>query len=172
MLVDNAEAVAFAAVLQSLRDGSVLPLRRPSYQEPTFWTRPLTRTALEVLAPTATWVPIITLTPPPQYVHLIQAISFATLEPLASPGVEFRLQLQGSEYPNVTYPPGIDICKPATWPPLEQRPFSQAVPENFQFTLEARNLGVLPRMVLAGIYGWTYPTVEIELGRMQGITDA
>lgn len=170
-MIDRAEAVAFAATLESLRDGSALPVRRPSYSEPTFWSRPLNQTAIVVMPPDPNWVTLVDLLAPTQYLTRITEYAVATAQANTVPGVEFRLLQNGSPLTNVTLPAGVEVCKGATWP-LVLRKIDLIATETLSVGIQARNLGLLPFTVLAGFWGWNYNTIEIELGRTQGITDA
>lgn len=170
-MIDRAEAVAFAAILESLRDGSALPARRPSYTEPTFWSRPLNRTAIVTMVPDPNWTTLLDLLAPAQYISRITNYAVATVQANTIPGVEFRLLQNGQPLTNVTLPAGVEVCKGPTWP-LVLRKIDLIATETLSVGIQARNLGAVPFTVLAGFWGWDYNTIEIELGRTQGITDA
>lgn len=170
-LIDRTEALALAAILQEFRSDGALAIRRPSFENPTFWSRPLTHTSIQALAPTATFVPVLEWRAPIQYIATITQYAVATLEPLTSPGVEFQLLFDGALLPGVNLPAGVDVSKGAEWP-LWRRPLHLVLNETHLFTIAARNLAAVPKTVLAAIWGWNYDTIDIEFGPTQGITDA
>ncbi len=173
LLVDRTEATVFAALLQSLREGSALPIRRPSYTEPTYSSRPIAATAAVPIPVDGAWHDVLVLPVPIQYFNVVTDYAIATQEALTDPGVTFRMLLNGSPLPSVSFPAGIDLCKVDGDPwPLHRRPTWITFAPPDVLSIQAMNAAAVPKTALAAFWGWSYDTINSERGSTgEGITD-
>lgn len=173
-LLKTHEAVAIAAVLQTLRDEGALPVRRPSWEQPTYWSRPITITEMPVLGPAAQWVDMLTLRAPVQYISVVTGYIATTATPAATSGVEFQMLLDGALLPHVTIAAAANLFQLPLYP-LQRRPTFVALAQNQVLSIQARNLGIIPRQLMLSFTGWSYDTINIERGSdgsgSQGVTD-
>jgi hypothetical protein len=173
-LLQTHEAVAIAAVLQTMRDDGALPVRRPSHEQPTYWSRPLTYTGMPPLAPNAAWADMLRWTAPKQFMTIITGIVATTTTNPVTAGVEFRVTIDGNPLQNVVFAPAANLFKPPQYPVIK-RPTMISIAENQVIAIQARNLGVLPQVLLLALTGWSYDTINVERGSdgsgSQGVTD-
>lgn len=171
------EAVAFAAVLQAMRDEGAMPIRRPSWEQPTYWSRPLTLTAMPALAPTPAvvpWVDVLTWTAPKQYMSVITGFVATTVTNPETANVSFQLVVDGNPISGVELAAAANLFKPALYPVI-QRPIFTTIAENQTIAIQAHNFGIIPQVLLLSLTGWSYDTINSERGSdgsgSQGITD-
>lgn len=172
-LLGKPEMVAVAALLQQFRDGSALPIRQPSFNAPTFLSRPVTATATTAVPPSTVWATFLSYSAPVQFIGVISGYVASSLEPATAPGIEFRVAVDG----NVKFilAPGLDPCRLAQSPwPRRPRKTRLFVNEQMTAQLQCRNLGATPRTAVLAFYGWAYDTINIypEGEARLGITDA
>jgi hypothetical protein len=171
-LLDHTEATAIAAVWQSLHDGSAMPINRPSWTDPSLFSKPITQTAIVVAPPSTSWLTILSYTVPTQYFASIKQFAVATFEAL-DPAMQFRVMVDGVVPQGVSYPVGVDLCKDSTNPwPLFRRDFPIVLNQPQRITIEALNGGMMPQTVIAGLWGWTYPSIATERTDTSGVNDA
>lgn len=170
MLLDRTETVVFAALLDHLRNGSGLPVRRPGYAEPTYSSRPICHTGFTILPPDDVWYDVLTWQAPTQYMSVIAEYAASTQEALE--GTSFRILVNGTIPSAVSLGDGVELSKDDTTPwPLKRRRTFFALDPSQVFTIQGRNPGTLPKTALVGIWGWSYDTVNTERNPTQGITD-
>lgn len=179
-VLDRAEALAIAALVDHIRYGSALPIRRPSYTSPTFLSRPVTATKaipvnptpITVVDPDPAWTDIVAFTAPVQYFSRISSWGYAVLG-TPDPAMEFRLLLNGTDLSDVTLPDGVNICKADVWP-IYPRKICILLNQNDRLVFQARNGGAAPQTVVGAFWGWSYPTTDVEFSSLanKGITDA
>ena len=173
LLIDRTEATVFAALLQSMREGSALPIRRPSYAVPTYSSIPITATAAVAIPADNAWHDVLVLAVPTQYFSVVNQYTIATQEALTTPGVTFRLLLNGSPFPGVSFAAGVDLCKLVGFPwPLQRRATWITFSSQDKLSIQAMNAAAVPKTALAGFWGWSYDTINTERGATgEGITD-
>jgi hypothetical protein len=172
------EAVAIAAVLQTMRDEGALPVRRPSWEQPTFYSKPLTVTGMPLLQPSPgplfDYVDVLRWVAPVQYITVITGYVATTVNNPLTAQVDFQIAVDGGLLQGIALSPAANPFKGALYP-VTARPTQIALNETQVFTIRARNLGVIPQTLLLSIQGWSYPTTTIERGSdgsgSQGITD-
>ncbi len=172
-LLDKPEMVAVAALLRQFRDGSAVPMRRPSYNAPTYLSKPITSALTAGVGPSATWQTFLAYSAPVSFIGVVSGYVMSTVEPITSPGVEFRICVDDNL--KLSIAPGLDPCRLASSPwPRRQRSTRIYVNEASTVQVQCRNLGAVPRTAILALYGWAYDTINIypeESGSM-GITDA
>jgi hypothetical protein len=173
-LLQPHEAVAIAAILQTLRDGGALQIRRPSWEQPTYWSRPIIVTKMPVLMPTVDWVDALEWRAPVQFMSVITAFTATTVKTPETSNVTFQLAVNGFPMPAVGLAAAANLFKPALYPVVQRQIFT-TVAENQRFTIQAMNTGIIPQTLLLAISGWSYDTRDIERGSdgsgSQGVTD-
>lgn len=173
MILKNFEAVALASVLQHVRDAGSMPFRRPSYQQPTFFSLPLNIVRMPLVPPGPGWTPVLEWAAPKQYISVITSYIATVAESLSAPDCSFRMTLNGTELSAVSVVSGANLFYTGQMP-LVPRALHLAVNELNVFQLQMRNTTLFPRTAMCAIYGWSYPATEIEFGSgaAEGINDA
>ncbi len=149
-----AQAIALASLLVSLPSTN-FPGRRPSYTRPTFWSRPRPTTRIEPLAQTGTWQDWLTIQGSDARRTVVEAYSASTIEPLATPGVEFRFRLNGKLL-DISLAPGVDVSKDANDYPFKKRSTYLTVGPTDTLTMQVRNTGALQRTVCGAFWAYEY----------------
>lgn len=162
MLFDNptaAEPVLQEAIQKVLRSSN-MPMRRPSHDQPTFWSLPLTPTKIEPLA-AGTWVNFLTLEGTPGFLKRVAAYVATTFGDQTISGVEFRFLFNGTLAPNMTLANDVDHNKisSTTFPAVFQRTFF-LVGDKDKLILQARNTGVFQQLVCAAFFGWLFDNAD------------
>jgi hypothetical protein len=171
-LLDKPELVAVAALLRQLRDGSALPVRQPSFNAPTFLSKPLTITQTAAVPVSATWTDFLQYSAPVQFIGVISSYVASSLEPISAPGIEFRVAV--NEAVKFSLAPGVDPCRLASSPwPRRPRKVRIFVNEQMTAKIQCRNLGAVPRTAILAFFGWAYDTINIypEGEARLGMTD-
>src|SRR5690606_10965016 len=170
------EAVALGAFLTSLQ-GSNLPIRRPSWTDPSFWSLPLIKTKVRPIAAGATWADFLTVSGEPQYIAVVSHYTVTTVGDPAVAGLEFRLRLNGMPLPldAVQLAPGVEFGKtsPTSYPTIPRELF-QPVLQTQELALQVRNPTLVQRMAIGAFWGWYYESLDSEVftGAEQGMTDS
>lgn len=173
MSFQRAEAFALGGVMLALR-GSNVQMRRPSWNNPNFWSRCLTHQLARPLpsgSPMQTFLEIKGLY---NYVAIIDKLVMTVAGATAGSGVRFQILADGSPVPFTNYPSGVELNKDApTVYPVIPRPWYLPVLEGQTIQIQAENLGPFQRIILVGAYGWYYSTVDATTtGADNGVTDA
>ncbi len=144
-----------AKIKQTLRDSN-LPFRRPSNEQPTFWSYPVCETDIVPLA-AGGWTQILRLHGLPQFTQRVDKYVATTFGDQTLSGVEFRFLFNGTLAPNMTLANGVDHNKitASTFPVVFQST-SFLVEESDVLVLQARNTGVFQQLVCAALTGWRY----------------
>lgn len=173
MILKDFEAVALAAVLQHVRDAGSLPLRRPSYQQPTFYSRPINETRMPLVPPGGGWTTVLEWEAPKQYISVITSYVATVAESLAAPDCSFRIFVNGAIPSGISIAAGANLFYTGAMP-LVPRAMHLAVNELNLFQLQMLNNTLFPRTAMCAVYGWSYPATDIEFGSgaAEGINDA
>jgi len=149
------DQVLVAELQRVLRDSNV-PFRRPSNEQPTFWSYPVCETNIIPLA-NGGWTDILTLRGLPQFTQRVDKYVATTFGDQTLSGVEFRFVFNGTLAPNMALASGVDHNKvtPATFPVVFQTT-SFLVEEKDYLILQARNTNVFQQLVCAALTGWRY----------------
>ena len=149
------EAVAIAAICKALR-GSNLQVRRPSYTYPSFWSRPLYKTAYLPINANTDWQDLVVVRGQPQYIGIIKQYVATSLGSMALTGLEFRMLKDGSPLA-VTLGAGVEMNKdgPNTYPIIPRNIFLP-VNETEQVTLQVRNQTAVQRIAIGLLGGWYF----------------
>lgn len=165
------ERAAFETLVRMLPKSN-LPVRRPSYNKPTFWSRPVVVTKIEPVA-AGGWVDFLSLTGIPSYAQVVNKYVADAFGDNALSGLEFRMVFDGLLPPNFSILAGAEHHKqPVTsFPLVPQNTFFIIEPTD-TLTLQVRNTGVFQQLVCAAFYGYTYETNTNEKNWREGMTDA
>lgn len=147
------EVVALAGICKALR-GSNLQVRQPTYIEPSFWSRPIYKTAYMPITPYTDWADLLVLQGTKQYVALIKQYAATSLGDLAVSGLMFRMTLNGSPL-NVSLTAGIDVNKdgPNIYPIIPRTIFVP-VNETQRFALQVKNPTANQQIAIGMLGGW------------------
>lgn len=175
-LIQPHEAIALAAVLQTMRSEGSLQARKPSWEQPTFFSKPLLITAMPVLPPAVgplfPFTTVLSWRGPVQYVSVITGYTFSLVANPALVNVQFQVTINGALLPGLNFTPGVDLFKGGQYP-LTQRKTMITVNENSVLAISAKNLTSVPQTLLLSLTGWSYPTLDAERSAAgQGVTDA
>lgn len=155
-------AAAIGATALTL-EHSALPLRRPSYNEPPFNSKPLVRTVTRRLnGYQPNWFSVISLEGQTSYVGVVRQYAVATDVAMKGSGVQFRVLFNDSIVENFQLPTDAEICRdPSVLPwPVFKIPTFKVVPLGQRFELQVRNMGANNRYYFAGLFGYFYPDVD------------
>jgi len=173
MSFQRAEAFALGGLMIALQRSNV-QMRRPSWNDPTFWSRCLTKQLARPLPAGSPMQTMLTVKGLLNYVAIIDQLTMTVVGPTAGTGIRFQVLLNGGPVPFTNYPSGIELNKDApTVYPVIPRPWYLPVLETDTIEIQAENLGGLQRTVLVGAYGWYYSTVDATTtAGDNGITDS
>jgi hypothetical protein len=151
--------LGMGATALAMRDG-FLPIRRPSVNQPPFFSLPLNLTRTRIIPKnTPNWTVALAVPSREQYVPVINAYSLGINRSLVNSGVEFRFQFNGGDLPEVDLLTDAELCRDGSWP-LYRKTFFQVVPFGQRFTVEVRNLSFTNHIYLIGLFGYYYPSVD------------
>jgi len=160
--MDTATRLAIGSALLSLAKGSS-PVRRPSWNEPPFYSRPLTRTKTRYFPSNQpNWTNFLSVSGQPSYVGKIQSYCLGCEVPLLGSGIEFRFQIDGTNPQFVDLPVNAEISREfnvTDWP-MFKKDFFQIILFTSTFTIQVRNISASPRRVFVGLFGYFYPDVD------------
>ncbi len=154
---------------------SNVPIRRPSWNDPTFWSRPLNTTIAIPLNASATWTNILTVRGRNSYTGRVTGYVATTFNPASIALVEFRFVFNGKLMPNVQLTPNVERNRqtPTLFPTFLQNIFMLLENPDDQLTIQAMNTGVFQQLVLCAFYGWYYDNMnQAEKSTLEGLTDA
>jgi hypothetical protein len=167
------EKAAVGAVLASL-PGSNLQIRRPSWTGQTFWSKGVAATNHAPIAGLqVAWVDWLTITGNTNWRTVINKYVLTTYEAMVSPGVEFRILMNGYPMIGMVMQNGVEAFKNPgnVWPAIHRRAFI-TVGETDRLVVQARNLSAGQKTVVAMMTGWMYPAVmNMEKSEVSGVTD-
>lgn len=171
MSFQRSEAVALSGFLLAWQKSN-LPLRRPSWNRPTFWSRTVTKQIARPVAAGTAMADFLSVSGLPGYVAVVDRLTMTAVG--APTDIQFQVVVNGAPVPATSYPVGIELNKTAsTTYPAIPREFYYPVLETETLTVRVANLGALQRTILVGIYGWFYSTVDATDFRSDnGVTDA
>jgi hypothetical protein len=148
------EAVAIAAACKALR-GSNLQVRAPSYTLPSFWSRPLYKTAYLPVNANTDWQTLVLVAGQPQYVAVVHQYVATSLGSLAVTGLEFRMLMNGQPVTSVSMTPGVELNKdgPNSYPVIPRKIFLP-VNETQRLEIQVRNPTGIQRVAIGLLGGW------------------
>jgi hypothetical protein len=152
MLTDPAEIIATGAAIAGLRYRNV-PLRRPSYAKPTFWSLALGKTKIRPVAANLDYVPYLDIPSKVQYIGIVNAFALATEETTATP-LLWRWRLDDGEIGTMSI--NAEVCKRGVYP-VQMRKTFLAIPEGSTLHIEVRIPSAGSLTAIAGFSGWYYP---------------
>lgn len=167
------EAVAFTAFLQSLR-GSNLPIRRPSFNQPAFWSLPIFLTKPRPVPAGTAWVDFLSVSGVPHYIAVITHFVASSVGDSNINGLQWRFLLNGAGLTGTSFAAGQELNKvgPNTYP-VKYRSIYQPVTEIQTLTLQVQNLTGLQCMAVAALVGWWYETMSSTILRTEsGLSDS
>ncbi len=175
-MLTKTEAITIGAFLASL-EGSNLPIRRPSYTEPSFWSRPIFVTRSRPIPANTDWADYLVVTGLKQYIAVVTHYAATSVGDFALSGLEFRYRLDGSILPlgAVDLTPGIERNKtgPMVYPVIPRKLY-QPVLETERLVLQVRNPTGIQRVAVGAMYGWYFDSIDSTMfsGAESGIADA
>jgi hypothetical protein len=154
------EAVAFAGICKALR-GSNLQTRMPSYQMPSFWSRPIYKTNYVPIPNNTDWTDLVAYSGTPQYLGIIKQYACTTLGDLATSGLLFRMMFNGQPMANVALAAGVEINKdgPNTYP-LVLRNIFLPVNETQRVSIQVKNPTGVQAIAMGVLCGWAMQAVD------------
>ena len=167
------EAVAVSAFMQALR-GSNLPIRRPSFNQQSFWSRPIFLTKPRPVSANTPWEDFLSISGVPHYIAVITHFVATTVGDSNINGLQYRFLLNGALLSGTQFAAGQELNKvgPNTYP-VKYRPIYQPVTEIQTLTLQVQNLTGLQRTAVAALVGWHYETMDgTIIGTETGLTDS
>lgn len=153
--MDVQEQGIIGALQAALRNSNV-PFRRPSNEQPTFWSYPICRTKIEPLQ-AGGWTNFLMVKGLTGTTHRINNYVATTFGDQTLSGVQFRFVFNGTFAPNMDLANGVDHNKTSasSFPVVPQSTFF-LVEEKDSLILQARNTGTFQQLVCGALLGWRY----------------
>ncbi len=171
MQLEGYERQAFGTVVRMLPRSNV-PVRRPSYNDHTFWSRPLVQTKIEPVA-AGGWVNFLRLPGILNYVYVVDQYVADSFGDNALSGLEFRFVFNGTLPPEFSILAGAEHHKqPVTLFPMVPQDTFFLVSQTDELIIQVRNNGVFQQLVCCAFYGYAYNTYMTEKNWREGMTDA
>lgn len=164
---------------QAVRDfvdalpGMNLPWRQASFNNPTFWSKPLVLTAALPINPGSTWTDVFDLRGRTSSTGLVNSYTATSFGDASIDDLEYRFVFNGALPPFVSFVSGVEYSKsaPATFPVIPRQTFFTVRPID-RLQLQVRNNSAAPRYLIAALYGWFFDDNNAyEINYREGITD-
>ncbi len=169
-----AKAAAMEEVLRAMRDSNV-PLRRPSFSNPTFWSRPLISTIAVPLAADTVWSDILTVNGLSGYSGMVTGYVATAYGDTSLAATRFRIIYNGSHVDTVDFVSSVERNRESAtlFPTFPQATFFNLLSDKDSLTIQAINDGTFQQLVLCAFYGWYYDNSnQAERGSLGELTDA
>ncbi len=166
------EKQAVHDLLKALPDSN-LPWRQPSFNDPTFWSKPLVKTAIQPLDAGSGWTNILTLISKDIFTALVNGYVATTFGDAALSDVEFRFVYNNRLVSSTSILPNAEHHKlsSTSFPCIPQSTFF-TVRETDRLQIQARNTNAAARMVICAFYGWYFDDNNpSEKNMREGLTD-
>jgi hypothetical protein len=166
------EKQAVHDLLKALPDSN-LPWRQPSFNLPTFWSKPLVNTIIRPVDYSTRWTNMITLVGKDIFTALVNGYVATTFGDTSLSDVEFRFVYNNRLVSSTSILTNAEHNKtsPTSFPCVAQKTFF-TVRFNDRLQIQARNLNVASRMVICALYGWYFDDNNpAEKGMREGLTD-
>lgn len=150
------DIAALSALLQKFKEGSV-PLQRPSWQSPSYYGRPLTRTKARCVSRMQTeWTDFLTAEPITTYRTVVTSFIAETYQDRPSTGIDFRFLINDRIIDNVNiFDTRVSLNKnPETTYPLNKRQIHLVLTSRERLRLQVRNSIFWDVFVFGGIFGY------------------
>ncbi len=161
-------------VFAALQNSNV-PIRWPSWNHPTFWARPLTKTLAIPLNPSSRWSDVLSVTGLNGYTGLVTGYTATAFQSAALADVRFRLTYKGRLISTIDFVSSVERNRESAtlFPTFPQATFFPVETEQDALTIQAINDGAFQQMVLCGFFGYYYDNQnQAEKGNLEGMTDA
>ncbi len=166
---------ALLGPLFSALQNSNIPVRRPSWNDPTFWSRPLVETVAIPLNASASWSTILTAKGRSGYTGRVAGYVATTLTAATLASVQFRFVYNGKLLPNVDIESSVEWNRESAtlFPTFPRKLFMLLENPDSYLSIQAMNTGIFQQMLLCAFYGWYYDNMnQAEKSRLEGMTDA
>lgn len=153
---------------------SNVPMRRPSWNDPTFWSRPLVKT-IGIPLNAGTWTDVLQLDGRSGYTAFVNGYTATTLDAAAIAQVRFRLLYNGRFLSTIDFVSDVERNRESAtlFPTFPQETFFLIETPRDNLRIQAINDGTFQQMVLCGFFGWYYDNKnQAERGNLEGLTDA
>lgn len=150
------DVAALGAFLAKLKEGSI-PLQRPSWQSPSYYGRPLTRTKARCVSRMQTdWTDFLVAEPIDTYKTVVQSFIAETYQERPQTGIEFRFMVNDIILTDVQiYNTKRSLNKdPETVFPLSKRTIHLVLESTDRLRLQVRNTVFWDIFVFGGIFGY------------------
>lgn len=150
------DITAVAALLHKFKEGSV-PLQRPSWQSPSYYGRPLTRTKARCVSRMQTeWTDFLVAEGIDTYKTVVTSFIAETYQDRPQTGIDFRLLVNDGIIDSVNiYDTRVSLNKnPETTYPLNKRKIHLVLSSSDRLRLQVRNSIFWDVFVFAGLFGY------------------
>ncbi len=161
-------------LMQLLRNSNV-PLRRPSWTQPTFWSRPLIRTIMIPVEASSSWSTILAVSGLNGYSAVVTGYVATPLGDASLSQVRFRFVYQGRLVSSMSL--GASAFEhnresPTLFPTFPQSTAFICERVDTTLSIQAINDGVFQQPVLCAFYGYYYDNMnQAEKSDIEGVTD-
>lgn len=160
--LERYEMVAFAALCKAMR-GTNLQARQPSYTYPSYWSRPIFQTAYLPVPGNTDWMDLVVLTPPKQYVSIVQQYAATSLGDISLSGLLFRMQRNGTLL-DVTIAPGVEFNKTsANAYPIIPRKIFIHVNNTQRLVIQVKNPTGVQAVAIGMFGGWSIEAMDANV---------
>ncbi len=174
MPADDPSSLDNSELMHVLRDSNV-PLRRPSWTDPTFWSRPLIKTVVIPIEASTSWTTVLTVDGLVNYSARITGYTAAPQGDAALSQVRFRFIYRGRLLDNVSF--GANAFEhnrenALLFPTFPQKMFFLCERPGTPLSIQVINDGVFQQTVLCAFYGYYYDNSnQAEKNDLEGVTD-
>jgi hypothetical protein len=152
----GAQETAILGALQAALRNSNLPVRRPSNEQPTFWSYPLCLTKIQPV-PLQDWTNFLFLPGLKGNTYRVSSYVATTFGDQTISGVQFRFLFNGTLPPNMTLANGVDHNKTSSTSfPVVPQGTCFLVEEKDSLIIQVKSTNVFQQMACAALLGWRY----------------
>lgn len=173
-MLEAYEQAALDSIVKAMRSSNV-PVRRPSWNNPTFWSKSLTRTLAIPLEPSTSWSTVLEVKGLNGYTGIVEGYTATSFSPAAIADVEFRLAYKGALIPTVDFVSDVERNRESAtlFPTFPQSTYFILDNDQSSLWIQARNNGAVQQMILCGFFGWYFDSQnQTERTTLEGMTDA
>lgn len=154
------ESVALAAICKAMR-GSNMQFREPSYNYPSFWSRPIYTTNYLAVPPNSGWTTLVTVVGLQQYVAIIRQYVATTLGSVAASGLLFRMLINGLPGTDIDLAAGVEFNKlGANSYPIVPRNIFLPVNQTQRVEIQVFNPTAMQQIAIGLLAGWYIDAVD------------
>jgi hypothetical protein len=154
---------------------SNVPFRRPSWNDPSWWSRPLNSTIIIPLSGGSAWSDILTIRGRNNYGARVTGYVATTYGAADVADVDFRFVYNGALISTIDFVSTVERNRetPTMFPTFPQKFFFLLNLQTDVLTIQAKNNGTYQQLLMCAFYGYYFDNKnQAERSTMEGMTDA